>query len=125
MSAPAVSVVEAETDLVHAFVKSLTLTESRVFTAARECLSPHQLPARVHLLPELPVTEHGKTDLRHLRRLAAMAPSPRGKSSDGEIEQKIVEIWRSLVRSVPADEDNFLSAGGDSFSALALVNTLR
>ena len=124
---PVVCVLEAETQLLHAFVKSeADLTEPSVLAAARRSLSPQQVPARVHFLPEFPLTEHGKTDLRHLRDLAARAePSQGGQFSEREMGEKCGELWESLVGSLPAGQDNFLEAGGDSFSALALVNSLR
>ena len=126
---PSVCVLEAETNLLHAFIKTeAALTESSVLAAARRTLSAHQLPARVHFLPEFPLTEHGKTDLRHLRDLAARTEPSRGQScqfSEREPGEKCGELWESLVGSRPSGEDNFLTAGGDSFSALALVNSLR
>ena len=126
---PVVCVLEARTNLIHAFIKSEAsdLTEASVLDAARRGLSPHQLPARVHFLPEFPLTQHGKTDLRHLRDLAARAEPSQGQScqlSESEMGEKCCELWESLVGSHPAEQDNFLSAGGDSFSALALVNSL-
>ena len=125
LEVPTVSVVETKTNLLHSFIKSHARSESQVFSLARRCLPHHLLPARLHFLPELPLTEHGKTDLRVLRDLAATAgPSP-SQCSQGEIEVKVGEIWESLVSSTPRDGDNFITAGGDSFSALALVNTIR
>ena len=125
---PAVCVLEAESHLLHAFVKSAAdLTETSVLAAARLSLSAHQLPARVSFLPEFPLTEHGKTDLRRLRDIAARAGASRSRScqvSEREIGVKCGELWESLLGSAPAGQDNFLAAGGDSFSALALVNSL-
>ena len=121
---PSVCVLEAETNLLHAFIKTeAALTESSVLAAARRTLSAHQLPARVHFLSEFPLTEHGKTDLRHLRDLAARTEPC--QFSERELGEKCGELWESLVGSRPSGEDNFLTAGGDSFSALALVNSLR
>ena len=128
LSTPVVCVLEAKTNLIRAFIKSETdLTEASVLAAARRSLSPHQLPGRVQFLPEFPLTEHGKTDLRHLRDLAAQAEPSWGLASqfsEREMGEKCGELWESLVGSHPAGQDNFLSAGGDSFSALALVNSL-
>ena len=118
-------VLETLTNLIHCFIQSSTRTETEVLAAARRSLSPHQVPARVHLLPQLPLTIHGKTDLRQLGLLAAQPPDHQGEWSPGEIQEKVREVWESLVSSAPREEENFLSAGGDSFSALALVNTLR
>ena len=149
LSTPVVCVLEAETNLLHAFIRSESdLTEVSVLAAARRSLPSHQLPARVHFLAEFPLTDHGKTDLRHLRDLAGRAgaggplqgragaagplqgragdggPLQGGRLSEREMGEKCGELWESLLGAAPVGEENFLTAGGDSFSALALVNSL-
>ena len=104
------------------------LTEADVYTAARtSSLAPHQLPARVHLLDSLPLTSHGKTDRAQLR--AAISRTPDSSSAEApsaaEVRSSLQLSWRAVLGSDPADEDNFVVCGGDSFSALALVNLIH
>ena len=99
-----------------------------MYDAARTSgLAPHQLPARVHLLASLPLTSHGKTDRKQLR--AAMSRTPDSYSavapSAAEVRSSLQLSWRAVLGSDPADGDNFVSCGGDSFSALALVNLIH
>ena len=99
-----------------------------MYDAARtSSLAPHQLPARVHLLASLPLTSHGKTDRKQLR--AAMSRTPDSYSavapSAAEVRSSLQLSWRAVLGSDPADGDNFVSCGGDSFSALALVNLIH
>lgn len=88
------------------------------------------VPNRVWILDRLPVTPHGKIDLRALTRRAAddalafddrLIVAPRTK-----IERAVAEIWNAALRldDVSVHED-FFTLGGNSLIAVALVRRMN
>ena len=89
---------------------------------------PHYMvPSSIVLLPELPLTAHGKLDRRAL-------PEPRDGSRtqrsyvppQGEIESAIAAVWKEALRIERIGAlDNFFDLGGDSLAAMLVVDRLR
>ena len=111
-----------------------------VIKAARENLESHELPGRITMLDEIPVNSHGKVDRKRLEE-------HRSKNTI-TMEQSLHELWATLTGQGPclrlvihftlveiahkcqsspplSHSDNFLTSGGDSFSALLLVSQLE
>ncbi|MFF7633575.1 amino acid adenylation domain-containing protein [Kitasatospora sp. NPDC008050] len=90
-------------------------------------LPEYMVPAGFTVLPELPLTAHGKIDRR-----ALPAPEPiTGRSGDpaaghrapaGELERRVAEVWTEVlgVRDIGVD-DNFFQLGGDSLRAVRVA----
>ena len=96
-------------------------------TAIRDALSERvttpMVPARFHLLDELPTLPNGKLDRQALRDPTGDRPRP-GAVAGGtdDIERRLVELWEDLldVRPVGIDED-FFELGGHSLLAAAML----
>lgn len=96
-------------------------------TAIRDALSARvttpMVPARFHLLTELPTLPNGKLDRQALRDPTGDRPRP-GAVAGGadDIERRLVELWEDLlgVRPVGVDED-FFELGGHSLLAAAML----
>merc|ERR1719270_2768919 len=69
------------------------------------------------MVSEVPVNEHGKMDRRRVGEEVA-----RSKET---VEQWLHQLWAILTGDGPCLRDNFVESGGDSFSALLLVNQLE
>ena len=113
---------------VHAFIETedddSMITVEDVYKISRSCLSSHQLPARIHFVQRLPQTSHGKVDRVKLRKLSRDV-SHVATSGDTCARTVLGTCWESVLGRSADDSDNFISSGGDSFSALALYNLLR
>ena len=111
---------------VHCFIETEEhhkLTVEEVYRISRSCLSSHQLPARIHFIGRLPQTSHGKVDRVKLRKLSRNMRHVTGRG-DTCVRTVLATCWQSVLGRSAEDSDNFISSGGDSFSALALYNIL-
>ncbi|MFF3438976.1 amino acid adenylation domain-containing protein [Streptosporangium sp. NPDC002721] len=100
----------------------LTVAELRAFLSGR--LPGYMLPGAVVTLPALPLTSHGKVDLRAL-------PDP---DADGEAvpyeppregtERVIAAIWADALKVEPGRGDNFFDLGGHSLLAPRIVSRI-
>ena len=105
--------------------------ELRSFLAAR--LPEHMLPAAYVVLPELPLTAHGKVDRRALEALgalgaggiAARAGSPYAAPRDA-LERYLADLFaESLQVERVGIHDGFFALGGNSIAGAILVNRLQ
>ncbi|PPK63149.1 non-ribosomal peptide synthetase [Actinokineospora auranticolor] len=91
-------------------------------------LPGYMVPPVLMVIDEIPVSPNGKVDREAL-------PDPRreggtGRTTGGpprnELEEHIVEVWRSLlgVHTIGIDED-FFDLGGDSFKAIRVAQLVR
>ena len=87
-----------------------------------ERLPAYMHPAEVVLVPQLPLNENGKIDLK------ALDSVPRGVLQVGQevrvtpIEAKLLLIWRDLLNNPTlGSDDDFFAAGGDSLLALRAI----
>ncbi|WP_280316881.1 non-ribosomal peptide synthetase [Nocardia wallacei] len=92
-------------------------------------LPAYMVPARVMVLPRIPVTVNGKLDTRELGRLAEQhrtaasetAVAPR-TDTEKALAALLAEVFDGHAPGVDAD---FLALGMDSIVAIALVNAAR
>jgi len=99
----------------------------------RQYLSSHlpeyMVPAEIHVLDAIPVTNNGKIDRN---KLASMAPKQRdhhvakGIAPKDDIERDIASIWASLLRlDFVGTDQNFFDLGGDSLLVAQVVGRVR
>ena len=99
-------------------------------TVLTESLPLYMVPARIVVLPQLPVNANGKLDGRALDLLAgqALAPVTGGgvASASTDTEQSLCEIFAEQFNGVaPHIDDDFFSLGLDSIVAISLVHKAR
>ncbi|MGB8954796.1 MAG: amino acid adenylation domain-containing protein [Tumebacillaceae bacterium] len=91
-------------------------------------LSNYLMPAAFIVLPDMPLNENGKVDRKRLplpgeldlRGSQAYVP-PRDR-----YEAEVVRIWEDVLKRHPIGvQENFFAMGGNSLSALVLMNELR
>ncbi|MFE7671413.1 amino acid adenylation domain-containing protein [Streptomyces albidoflavus] len=104
-----------------------TVRPEELTARTREVLPGYMVPARVEVLPAMPLTPNGKIDRR---ALAAAAP---GTTTAGahvaprtETERALAGIWAEVLSVARVSvEDNFFALGGDSILSLQVVARAR
>lgn len=100
---------------------------------AADRLTPAMLPSRLLRLDDLPRNDSAKIDRARLRDLARRdreeTSRHAGDGSSGRpllpYEGRVAAIWHRLLGHAPAPGTAFTAAGGNSISAMRLVNALR
>lgn len=88
-------------------------------------LPPHLVPARVHVVSELPLTRNGKVDDLALRtRILAGTPAVGDPGDATDIDGIVTSAVREVL-GVTDRNIGFVSAGGDSLRALELSAIVR
>jgi len=125
-----VAVGERSRRRLHAFVECggadpAAIGQSlRAFLAER--LPAYAIPARITVLPVLPLTANGKVDRTALKADAAQAGGASAAPPTGPIETALARLWHEVVGAeVPDRAANFFALGGDSVTALRLIAAIR
>jgi pristinamycin I synthase 3 and 4 len=94
----------------------------RLASHAAERLPAYMRPTDVVLVPQLPLNENGKIDIR------ALDSVPRGVAQAGQeveatpLEAKLLRIWCDVLNNPTlGPDDDFFAAGGDSLLALRTI----
>ncbi|TLQ44538.1 non-ribosomal peptide synthetase [Streptomyces marianii] len=96
--------------------------EVRAHVAAR--LPAHMVPA-ICFLGALPLTPSGKVDRKAMPE-PQLSASGESEPPRDAVERVLAEIWSgTLSVAAPGREDNFFDQGGDSISALRIVDRIR
>lgn len=90
-------------------------------------LPPHLVPARVFLLPALPLTANGKLDYDRLPEIPA---APQAKNPVARfytpLESLILPVWKRILHAPDlSPEDHFFDAGGTSLLAVRMLSELE
>ncbi|RZU51658.1 amino acid adenylation domain-containing protein [Krasilnikovia cinnamomea] len=102
-----------------------TVTDTELSARLRERLPGWQLPARIVLVPRLPLTPRGKVDHRALRDVLALsgrATTP--SASTAEVCELIADRARAFAAQPLAEDTSFFAAGLTSLSLLQLHRRL-
>jgi len=108
---------------------SVTINELRHFAAAR--LADFKVPRKIVLLEEIPRGPTGKLRRIGLAEILGLLPGDEGlieeQISDlSPVESLVAEAWRKVLELETAGMDQrFLDSGGDSITAMRLINHLR
>jgi amino acid adenylation domain-containing protein len=105
---------------------SAQLQAGELRSALRAVLPEYMMPSAFVILEALPLTPTGKLDRRAL-------PTPEGTDShtayeppQGEVEQALAEIWRTLLRVQRVGRhDNFFELGGHSLLTVSLMTRIH
>ncbi|MER5648339.1 amino acid adenylation domain-containing protein [Streptosporangium sp. NPDC002524] len=100
----------------------LTVAELRAFLSGR--LPGYMLPGVVVTLPALPLTPHGKVDLRALPEPDAEGDAPPYEPPREGTERVIAGIWADVLKVDPGRGDNFFDLGGHSLLAPQIVSRI-
>ncbi|MEU8382139.1 amino acid adenylation domain-containing protein [Streptosporangium sp. NPDC048865] len=100
----------------------LTVAGLRAFLADR--LPAYMLPGAVVTLPALPLTPHGKVDLRALPEPDADGEAPPYEPPREGTERVIAAIWADELKVEPGRGDNFFDLGGHSLLAPRIVSRI-
>jgi hypothetical protein len=122
----ATQVVCTASETMTAFVKTDTHLESvdisELFEKSRKALPTPEMPSRFLFVESFPLSQHGKIDRKKLALLDGLpAPMPHTVDSPAQL---LALLWNRFLGRRPESQDYFLSSGGDSFLAVALVNAL-
>ncbi len=99
-------------------------------TALAARLPAYMIPARIVVLPRLPVTVNGKLDGRELERLAERSLAEGGSGGTAAPSTATERTLSALLAEVfdgraPGVDDDFFAFGMDSIVAISLVNKAR
>ena len=86
-------------------------------------LPDYMVPSALGVLPDLPVASTGKTDYAALPAItdSVLRPAARGPAS--AMERELLTIWEQALGRQPLSvQDNFFDVGGDSLSAIGVLN---
>ncbi len=96
----------------------------RGFLAAR--LPAAMVPHLFVLLPELPLTRHGKVDRARLPRPESAADDDATAVADSAVEKEVAALWRAVLkRDAVGREQSFFDLGGNSLLLVELQERLR
>ncbi|MBO9649422.1 MAG: non-ribosomal peptide synthetase [Variovorax sp.] len=116
---------------VHAAVvleRGQTADSHALRTALFGTIANFKIPARIHILNEIPTGVGGKLQRRRLHETIARdaAASNDGARTFTPIEARVARLFaRLLRRPVTSPDDNFLALGGDSLSAAHLTQLVN
>jgi len=90
-------------------------------------LPEYMVPSAFVMLESLPLTPNGKLDRKALPAPEqGNYPSQQYEAPQGEIEERLAEIWRELLhRERVGRHDNFFELGGHSLHALTLIMRIK
>ena len=140
----AVAIVETQPDQSQILRSFVTMTAGTAMPEYREWVSylsatlpSYMVPASIVRLPSIPLTAAGKVDRQALlQTLDANESSPIQATSEtngyslrtppqNAIEKRISHVWsEQLKKALVSREDHFFELGGDSLSAIAVINRL-
>jgi len=90
----------------------------------RERLPDYMQPAGVGVLPQLPLTSHGKVDESRLP-LPQWPDSTPSRPPRTTLEQELVTLWAETLGHPVGVDDHFFEQGGDSLAAMGLLAALE
>ncbi|WP_020588915.1 hybrid non-ribosomal peptide synthetase/type I polyketide synthase [Desulfobacter curvatus] len=122
--------VQSEKHLVAYLVASKDLNnfEIKVKTYLKEKLPDYMIPDFFTQLETFPLNQNGKVDRKRLPAINHSSTDHNKKMIPPEtwIEKDLFEIWQSFLNTNDFGiEDNFFSLGGDSISAVRLINQIN
>ncbi|WP_315772832.1 MULTISPECIES: non-ribosomal peptide synthase/polyketide synthase [unclassified Bradyrhizobium] len=102
------------------------LDETGLRAALSEALPDYMVPARIVLMPRMPLTAHGKVDRDALPTPEQLSAETDYVAPQSPAELELAAIWAELLgHSRVGLTDNFFELGGDSIISLQVVGRAR
>jgi amino acid adenylation domain-containing protein len=95
---------------------------------ARQKLPSYMIPSVIIFLDAIPLTQSGKVDRRALPAPEATRPKDLGviELTQNPLERQLMFIWERVLEIQPiATTDNFFDFGGNSLTAVKLINQVE
>ncbi|WP_143036182.1 non-ribosomal peptide synthetase [Lentzea fradiae] len=102
-----------------------TQLRSAVRTAMSAHVPDYMLPEVVVAVPELPVNQHGKVDRAEVRSLLAAEPWSADGAPSHQGGGRLRTLWSSALGAAAPHDVDFITAGGDSLSAMRLATAIE
>ena len=100
--------------------------QSRLRAELAGVLPEYMVPAYFEFLDALPLTVHGKLDVRALPEPGAQTDRDHYRAPRNQTEQTICDLYGTLTGTAPISiDDDFFAVGGHSLLAISLVTQLR
>ena len=103
-----------------------SVTPDQLTRGLREQLPKHLVPSQIVLVPELPLSAHGKVDRRALLAMIPdVAETVRDVAPQTQTEEMLAAIWADILqRRVTSVEESFFNLGGHSLMAVRLFDRI-
>ncbi|SJN56297.1 Linear gramicidin synthase subunit D [Vibrio ruber DSM 16370] len=102
------------------------LNSEYLSAALAQVLPDYMVPSVIEIIDEMPVNASGKIDRKALAATPLSVSRCVGRAPQTDIERLLCQEAQPLFGlSAISAEDDFFSLGGDSISAMALVNRIR
>ncbi|WP_084717538.1 amino acid adenylation domain-containing protein [Vibrio rhizosphaerae] len=102
------------------------LRSEHLLAALAQILPDYMVPSVIEIIAEMPINASGKIDRKALAAMPLSVTRCLGRAPQTASERLLCQEALSLFGgSVISAEDDFFSLGGDSISAMALVNRIR
>jgi non-ribosomal peptide synthetase-like protein len=130
-AAAVVSISDGINELVAYVIPKLghDIDKTKLHSLLQEHLPHYMVPAYIEPIDEFPVLTSGKIDRKALPKpgLTRLGSNKPFVAPEGEMENKVSDIWRSVLRldKISVTNDFFTDLGGHSLLAARVVSKLR
>ena len=116
-----------ESQLISFVVPEGNFDLNQLYAKLEQNLPAYMVPAFIQPIDEMPVTKNGKANKKVLQQLELDATAREEyKAPRNAIDEKIAEIFESVLKTERIGiADNFFRIGGNSLSAITLVNYIN
>jgi amino acid adenylation domain-containing protein/non-ribosomal peptide synthase protein (TIGR01720 family) len=104
-----------------------TLDAQSIKSAIGKELPIYMVPAEIHLIDHIPITQNGKIDRKYLNKLTLNGDDVHNEyvAPETDVEKVLVEAWKSVLDIEHIGiTDNFYESGGDSIAAIQVSSYL-
>lgn len=104
-----------------------TVTIDSIKQKLSKSLPEYMVPAIIVMLPELPLTTHGKVDRNALaNKQVELSLTDSSAAAETELQQTLLHQWQAVLQIDQIGiDDNFFELGGHSLLAVHLINQIN
>ena len=111
----------ADRHLVSFFTADKAVDTSEIVPQLHEILPGYMIPARYIQLDHFPLNANGKVDRLALAQTDITVPEERVEPPRSDLEVRIANVWREILRCKIGRDQNFFELGGNSLKAVTLL----